>query len=92
MPKYRKSLSSGGKQITSTANTLIKFTQSSDDQVQVPFFSIESFDKKISFKLNDESTVHVLDEGETMTFEDMLSISKVIILESGVEYKWLAFY
>lgn len=94
--KYRNSLSSNGIKITESKNYEIQFPINRNGEfiayAKVPFINIESFDNGFSFKLNDEETIHCLEPNSIQVFEDLIIVKKITILESGVKYKWIAFF
>lgn len=97
MTKYKRSFSSGDKEI-STGNDVITFDSPNDvydynntiEFNSVEYLSFETFNQSCKIKLNDEETVHFIDVNSIVVFADFM-IYKLTIIDADVEYYYTAF-
>lgn len=90
MEKYRRTFTSGGKQI-SIANQLIDFRLDTypNTNCNVQFLHFQTFATPCQIKLNNEDTIHWIDSNSELIIED-IDIDKFTILDAGVEYYYTA--
>lgn len=90
MSKYKKTLTSGGKQV-SVGNDVIQFNVHPDTTStnNVQYLSFQTFDKACSIKLNDETSVHWIDVNNEFIISDFY-VDKFTIIDAGVSYYWTA--
>jgi hypothetical protein len=91
MAKYSGTLTSGDK-VVSTPNQLINFFSPvyPFDDCSVTYLSMQTYDKPLHVKLNDEATVHFIDINSQFILSD-ISIDKITIVDGGVTYYYTAF-
>ena len=100
MAKYKRSLTSGGKQ-TSTANQVISFENpvymndkltinDTPEYNSIVYLEFETFDKECRFRLNEEDTIHWVKANEKYVLQDIM-IEKITILDADVEYYYIGF-
>jgi hypothetical protein len=90
MAKYKGTLSSGDK-IVSTANQVFDFFSPiyPFGNCSVQYLSIQTYDKPLHIKLNNESTVHFIDINSEFIMND-ISIDKMTIVDAGVTFYYTA--
>ena len=91
---YRRTLTSNGKEVSS-ANQVVDFVMTDPidgDKLDfsVAYLSIETFDKDLRIKFNNEENVHTLFSNRVYPFKDF-EIEKFTILDAGVEFYYTAF-
>jgi hypothetical protein len=83
---HEGSKSSNGKQTTSGANQEFDFSATPLNSLEVTAHATQ-----LHIKLNDESNTHLVQAGYSVNI-DQLNITKLTIVESGVEYSYSGMY
>jgi len=78
--------SSSGKKTTTEANQAFDFSATPLNSLEVTAHGDD-----ITIKLNDETNTHLVQSGGSISF-DGLNITKLTIVENGVEYSYSGLY
>jgi len=83
---HEGSVSSSGKQTTTGANQEFDFSATPLNSLEITAHADD-----IHIKLNDETNTHLVQSGGSITI-DGLNITKLTIVENGVEYSYSGMY
>ena len=83
---HEGSVSSSGKQTTTGANQEFDFSLTPLNSLEITAHADD-----IHIKLNDETNTHLVQSGGSITI-DGLNVTKLTIVESGVEYSYSGMY